>query len=294
MLLKGKPVADKIKSEILEAVNDCRTTGKDLPQIAILRVGNRPDDIAYESRVLKNCIELGIAAEVKQVDDKINMVNFMNVLNQLNEDPKTHGILIFRPLPEQLDMDLISRRIKPEKDIDCMSPVNAEKIFIGDKSGIPPCTPEAVIEILKYYKYELSGKNVAIVNRSMVLGKPLSMLFLNENSTVTICHSKTKDLPGVTAKSDIVVTGVGKSKFFGKEFFSKDSVIIDVGINLDAEEKLCGDVDFEEVAESVAAISPVPGGVGTVTSMILLNHVIKAMKLQQKYLEVYYADSRQG
>lgn len=282
MLLKGKPVADKIKSEILEAVNECRTIGKDLPKIAILRVGNRPDDIAYESRVLKNCTELGIVAEVKEVDDNIETVNFLNVLNYLNEDPKTHGILVFRPLPDQLDMELISRSIKPEKDIDCMSPVNAEKIFNGDKSGIPPCTPEAVIEILKYYQYELSGKNIAIVNRSMVLGKPLAMLFLNENSTVTICHSKTRDLPGVTAKADIVVTGAGKAKLFGKEFFTKDSIIVDVGINLDQDNKLCGDVDYEEVADSVAAISPVPGGVGTVTSMILLNHVIKAMKLQQK------------
>ncbi|MEL7655033.1 MAG: bifunctional 5,10-methylenetetrahydrofolate dehydrogenase/5,10-methenyltetrahydrofolate cyclohydrolase, partial [Bacillota bacterium] len=173
MLLKGKPVADKIKSEILETVNECRNSGKDLPKIAILRVGNRPDDIAYESRVLKNCTELGIEVEVKEVDHNVNMVNFMKVLDALNEDPKIHGILIFRPLPEQLDTDLISRSIKPEKDIDCMSPVNAEKIFVGDKSGIPPCTPEAVIEILKYYQYELSGKNVAIVNRSMVLGKPL-------------------------------------------------------------------------------------------------------------------------
>ncbi len=284
MLLKGKPVADKIKSEILDAVNECRNSGKDLPKLAILRVGKRPDDVAYESRVLKNCTELGIEAEVKEVDNNINMVDFLEALKQLNEDPKTNGILIFRPLPNQLDMDIISRTIKQEKDIDCMSPVNAEKIFVGDKSGIPPCTPEAVIEILKFYQYELNGKNVAIVNRSMVLGKPLSMLFLNENSTVTICHSKTKDLPDVTSKADIVVTGAGKAKFFDKKYFSKDSIIVDVGINVDADNKLCGDVDFEEVYESVAAISPVPGGVGTVTSMILLNHVIKAMKLQQKLL----------
>ena len=281
MLLKGKPVADKIKSEILDAVNGCRNSGKDLPKLAILRVGNRADDIAYESRVLKNCTELGMEAEVKQVDNNISMTDFLEVLKQLNEDQKTHGILIFRPLPNQLDMELISRSIKPEKDIDCMSPVNAEKVFVGDKSGIPPCTPEAVIEILKFYQYELSGKNVAIVNRSMVLGKPLSMLFLNENSTVTICHSKTKDLSGVTLKADIVVTGAGKAKFFNEKFFSKESIIVDVGINLDADNKLCGDVDFEDVFESVASISPVPGGVGTVTSMILLNHVIKAMQLQQ-------------
>ncbi len=281
MLLKGKPVADKIKKDIIDAVCECKDSGKNLPKIAILRAGNRPDDIAYESRVLKNCTELGILSKVIEVDDNVNMVNFMKALNNLNEDPKVHGILIFRPLPDQLDMDMISRSIKPEKDIDCMSPVNAEKIFVGDKSGIAPCTPEAVIEILKYYQYDLTGKNVVIVNRSMVLGKPLSMLFLNENSTVTICHSKTKNLPEVTSKADIVVTGVGKAKFLGKEYFTKDSVIVDVGINMDDNNHLCGDVNFEEVSESALAISPVPGGVGTVTSMILLNHVIQAMKLQQ-------------
>ncbi len=281
MLLKGKPVADKIRSEISDAVRRCEDSGRDLPKIAILRVGNRPDDVAYESRVLKNCAELGITAEVKELDSSIDTEGFLKVLEECNEDAKTHGILIFRPLPDQLDTDLISRRIRPDKDIDCMSPTNMEKVFFGDRSGIAPCTPEAVIEILKFYQNELNGKNVAIVNRSMVLGKPLSMLFLNENATVTICHSKTRDLPGVTSKADIVVTGVGRARFFDRKFFSRDSIIVDVGINMDEENKLCGDVDFDDVAEFAASISPVPGGVGTVTSMILLRHVIEAMELQQ-------------
>lgn len=280
MLLKGKPVADQIRTEIRDAVEACRQSGRALPKLAILRAGNRPDDIAYENRVLKNCGELGILAEVVGVDDNIDMVNFIDKLHQLNEDQNIHGILIFRPLPKQLDMDVVCRTIKPEKDIDCMSPVNAEKVFLGDKSGIAPCTPEAVIEILKFYDYDLEGKNVAVVNRSMVLGKPLAMLFLNENSTVTLCHSKTKNLPEVTSKADIVVTGAGKAKFFGKQYFSSDSVIVDVGINTDEEGNLCGDVDFDQVGESVRAISPVPGGVGTVTSMILLKHVIRAMEQQ--------------
>lgn len=279
MLLKGKPVADKIKEEIVKTVEDCKASGRGLPKLAILRAGERPDDIAYESRVLKNCAELGIEAEVTVVDDNIDMVKFVEALNRLNNDPEIHGILVFRPLPEQLDMETVSRSIRPDKDIDCMSPVNAEKIFTGDPDGIPPCTPEAVIEILKYYGYDLAGKNVAIVNRSMVLGRPLSMLFLAENATVTICHSKTRNLPGITAGADIVVTGAGKAKFFGKEYFAENSVIIDVGINMD-NGNLCGDVDFEAVSDSVAAITPVPGGVGTVTSMLLLSHVIKAMKLQ--------------
>jgi methylenetetrahydrofolate dehydrogenase (NADP+)/methenyltetrahydrofolate cyclohydrolase len=230
--------------------------------------------------VLKNCSELGIEVEVTAVDGDISMADFINVLSRLNEDKGIHGILIFRPLPGQLDQEAVSRAILPEKDIDCMSPFNAEKIFTGDQSGIPPCTPEAVIEMLKYYGYDLTGKNVAIVNRSMVLGRPLAMLFLAENATVTICHSRTKNLPGITGSADIVVTGAGKARFFGKEYFSKDSVIIDVGINMD-NGALCGDVDFEAVEEYAAAISPVPGGVGTVTSMILLSHVVKAMKQQQ-------------
>lgn len=278
MLLKGKPVADKIKEDIIKAVEDCRNSGGCLPKLAVLRVGERADDLAYESRILRNCDELRIEAESVLVDNNIDMVDLLEILRKLNEDPKIHGILVLRPLPPQLDADVISRAIRPEKDIDCMSPVNAEKIFSGDKSGIPPCTPEAVIEILKYYQYELNGKNVAVVNRSMVLGRPLAMLFLAENATVTICHSKTKDLRQVASTADIVVTGVGKGRFFGKDYFNPDSVVIDVGINME-DGKLCGDVDFDEVSESVAAITPVPGGVGTVTSMILLLHVIKAMKL---------------
>lgn len=281
MLLKGKPVVDRMKEDILQTVMDCKIAGKNLPRLAILRVGERPDDIAYESRILKNCDSVGIQVEVVQVDYQIDQINFLEVLDKLNKDSDIHGILIFRPLPEQLDIEQISQAIKPEKDIDCMSPVNTEKVFKGDISGILPCTPEAVIEILKYYQYELSGKNVVIVNRSMVLGRPLAMLFLQENATVTICHSKTIDLPGITAKADIVVTGVGKAKFFKPQYFSEKSIVIDVGINFE-DGNICGDVDISLVSDGVAAITPVPGGVGTVTSMILLNNVIKAMKLQAK------------
>lgn len=277
MLLKGKPVADQIRDNIQSVVETCRKNGDRLPKLAILRVGERADDIAYEERVLKNCQAVGIESEVRAVDNNINMVNFMEVLEDLNQDPNIHGILIFRPLPSQLDAEAISRAIRPEKDIDCMNPINIQKVFLGDRSGIAPCTPEAVIEILKYYGYELTGKHVVIVNRSLVLGKPLSMLFLAENSTVTVCHSKTKNLPALAASADIVVTGIGKAKAFDLNYFTEQSVVIDVGINFE-DGKLCGDVDFESVSEHVAAITPVPGGVGTVTSMILLNHVIKAMK----------------
>lgn len=280
MLLKGKPVAAKIRDDILFAVNERRKSGLKLPKVAILRSGERQEDIAYENRVVKNCNSVGIEVSTIKVSRDIDMNKFSDILMGLNQDPEIHGILIFRPLPKQLDLDEISRLIKPEKDIDCMSPINTQKVFEGDDSGILPCTPEAVIEILKYYNYQLKGKNVAIVNRSMVLGKPLSMLFLLENATVTICHSKTESLSDITSKADIVVTGAGKVNFFGPEYFSLQSTVIDVGINYE-DGALCGDVDFDEVSDKVDAITPVPGGVGTVTSMILLSHVIRAMKLQE-------------
>ena len=280
MLLKGKPVADKIRADIIHAAEEYKKTGE-TPKIAILRVGAREDDIAYEERVLKNCRAVGIETEVVALDLNIDMESLTKEIKRLNEDVNTHGILIFRPLPAHLDTEEISRIIDPRKDIDCMSPVNIEKVFTGDSNGIAPCTPEAVIEILKFYDYDLQGKNVTIVNRSMVLGKPLAMLFLAENATVTICHSKTKELKEVTKRADIVVTGVGRGKFFGPDYFTEGSVVVDVGINFE-DGKLCGDVDFDIVSDQVSAISPVPGGVGTVTSMILLSHVIKAMVLQKK------------
>ncbi len=277
MKLNGKPVADKIRDSIINIVDECKKNGKSLPRLAIIRTGNRADDIYYEQRVLKNCQEADIESEVIVLDNNVNMESFMATLKSLNQDPKIHGILIFRPLPAQLDIDIISQTIQPEKDIDCMNPINMQKLFIGDASGIAPCTPEAVIEILKYYGYDLKGKHVVIVNRSLVLGKPLAMLLLAEDSTVTICHSKTKNLSEIMAGADIVVTGVGKAKAFNSAYFTDQSVVIDVGINFE-NGKLCGDVDYDSVSEHVTSITPVPGGVGTVTSMILLNHVIESMK----------------
>ncbi len=280
MLLKGKPAADEIRDDILRSVEECRLSGMPLPSLAILRVGNRPDDIAYENRIIKNCTKLGIQADVTALDENVNTGKVINALNELNKDSSVHGILVFRPLTKDIDDEAVRTAILPEKDIDCMSPVNLAKVFEGCERVLPPCTPEAVICILKHYGYGLSGKNVAIVNRSMVLGKPLSMLFLRENATVTMCHSRTRDLPEVTSGADIVVSGIGRGRFFGPEYFSSKSVVVDAGINVDNDNKLCGDVCFDEVSEMVSAITPVPGGVGTVTSMLLLQHVVRAMKQQ--------------
>lgn len=279
MLLKGKPVADKIKEEIIGVVEERKASGQDAPKISLIRVGDREDDVAYENRVLKNCANLGLDSQVIELAiEGTTTEDIIKTLEDLNEDPSVSGIMIFRPLPKQFDMDAISKAVKAEKDIDSMSPVNLAKVVSGDKTALAPCTPEAVVEILKHYFDDLTGMNVVIVNRSLVLGKPLAMLLLDENATVTLCHSRTKDIATLTKEADVVVTGIGRGKFFGPEYFSKDNIVVDVGINF-VDGAMCGDVDFDQVEGQVKAISPVPGGVGTVTSMVLLRNAIKGMKL---------------
>ncbi len=274
-LLKGKPVADRIKAEIKEKVSACGEKGI-VPKLAILRVGSHAEDIAYEERVLKNCIACDILAEVKECLADITTEAFLKLLDGYNRDEAVHGILIFRPLPPGIDQEAVSLAVAVEKDADCMNPQNLNKLFLGNTKGILPCTPEAVRELLLHYVGDLVGKNIVIVNRSLVLGKPLAMLLLEENATITICHSKTKDLSEITKKADIVVTGVGRAGFFGKDYFGPHSVVIDVGIN-EKEGGITGDVDMEDVSGLITGISPVPGGVGAVTSMLLLRNVLSGI-----------------
>lgn len=277
-VLKGKPVVEEMKRQMKQQVEVYQTKGI-CPKMAIVRVGRREDDIAYERSIIKKCDSVGIQAEVYETDASITMEEFTDLLKQVNADDRIHGILVFRPLPQQLNIDVIKNMVDPMKDIDCMNPINLQKIFEGDSTGFSPCTPEAVIEILKFYNIPIKGAKAVIVNRSMVLGKPLAMMLLKENATVKVCHSKTKNLEDEVSQGDIVVTGAGKAKYFGKSYFNSDAAIIDVGINyLDG--KMCGDVNYDQAAEGVFAITPVPGGVGTVTSTILLRHVLEAVSYQ--------------
>lgn len=276
-ILKGAPVAKAIKEKIIAEAETLKQRNI-IPTLGIIRMGNRADDISYEKGVIKNCESVGIQARVFEVSADTPMDEFVQLIKKVNEDHTVHGILMFRPLPDHIDYEIIKELIDPKKDVDCMHPLNLEKVFEGDIDGFVPCTPKAVIEVLKHYNVPLVGANVAIINRSMVVGRPLSMMFLGESSTVTICHSKTKDLPKLTAKNDIVVAAVGKARMLGKDYFSENSIVIDVGINDAGEGKICGDVDYDNVVENVKAITPVPGGVGSVTSAILLRHVIMACK----------------
>jgi methylenetetrahydrofolate dehydrogenase (NADP+)/methenyltetrahydrofolate cyclohydrolase len=190
-----------------------------------------------------------------------------------------NGIIVMRPMPKQISEEVIKYILAPEKDIDCFSPVNAGKVMAGDLTGFPPATPQAVMEILRFYDIPMKGKEAVIIGRSMVVGKPNAMLLLNENATVTICHSKTQDLPGVCRRADILVAAIGKAKMITANYIKPGAVVMDVGINVE-NDKLYGDVDTEAAKEVAGAITPVPGGVGTVTTRVLLKHVVKATKLQ--------------
>lgn len=278
-IIKGKPVGDALSDQLKL---ECEALVKDgiQPKLAILRVGAKPNDLSYEKGALKKCETIGIQTEVTELPEGTTQDEYIAALEKLNNDASVNGILTFRPLPEGIDEEVIKNVIAAEKDVDCFSPLNTAKLMEGDKSGFPPCTPTAVVEILKHYDVELNGANVAVLGRSMVVGKPAAMLLLNENATVTICHSRTKNLEKVTSQADILVAAVGRAKMIKENSVKEGAVVIDVGINVDENGNLCGDVDTASVQDKVSMITPVPAGVGSVTTSILAKHVVKACKNQ--------------
>lgn len=277
IILSAKPVVQAMKSQLQEEVSQLKAAGV-TPTLGIIRVGDRPDDVYYENSIIKNCQSVGIEAKTYTLDLEIEVEAFTKVLRQVNEDSSVHGILIFRPLPKQLDENVIKYIIDPNKDIDCMSPLNMAKVFEGDMKGLVPCTPAAVMETLKHYEVKLQGTNVVIMGRSLVVGKPLSMMLLQENATVTICHSKTKDMQEISKQADIIVAAMGKANLVDENYVTENSVVIDVGINDAGDGKICGDVNYDAVVNKVRSITPVPGGVGSITTAILLKHVVMACK----------------
>ncbi|HBH1621349.1 TPA: bifunctional 5,10-methylene-tetrahydrofolate dehydrogenase/5,10-methylene-tetrahydrofolate cyclohydrolase [Clostridioides difficile] len=278
-IIKGKSVADKISEELIKEVDLLIKEGIN-PKLTIVRVGARSDDLSYERGALKRCQNIGITTEVLELAEDITQEEYIDVLKRVNDDKNVNGILCFRPLPKHLNEEVIKYVIAPEKDVDCFSPINSAKVMEGDKSGFPPCTPTAVVEILKHYNVDLKGSKVTVLGRSMVVGKPVSMLLLSEHATVTICHSKTKNLSGVAAEADVLIAAIGRAKMVDESFVKDGAVVIDVGINVDEEGNLCGDVDTNAVLDKVSMITPVPAGVGSVTTSILAKHVVKACKLQ--------------
>jgi len=279
-ILKGQFPVAQLK-EWMRQETETLKAGGIVPSMGIIRVGSSPDDIAYENNIIKNCKDVGIQVQVFQTGQNTSPDAFLDLVRDVNHRSDIHGILIFRPLPEPFPIDSVKCLIQPEKDIDCIHPENLLKIFEGKTDGFAPCTPEAVIELLKYYQISLQGAHVVVINRSMVVGKPLAMMLLREGATVTVCHSKTENLQEMTSRADIVITAVGKPKIFGAEYFHDRTTVIDVGINYTEDGKICGDVNYEEIYGKVQRITPVPGGVGGLTTAILLKHVIEACKRQQ-------------
>jgi methylenetetrahydrofolate dehydrogenase (NADP+)/methenyltetrahydrofolate cyclohydrolase len=275
IIMKGSEVAAAMKEELLREVEKLAQKGI-VPQLGIVRVGARPDDLAYERGAVKRMEAVGIRCKVIELPELINQEEFEKEFSAVNSDPDIHGILLFRPLPKQLNEDPVRSMINPKKDVDCMSPVNMAKVFAGDESGFAPCTPEAVMEVLAHFAIDLKGKRVTVVGRSMVVGKPLSMLLLKKNATVTICHTRTVDLGATCRNAEILIAAAGKANMITADFVSENSIVVDVGINVGSDGKLCGDVDFEAVAPKSSYITPVPGGVGTVTSSVLAKHVVRA------------------
>ncbi|HQK54500.1 MAG TPA: bifunctional 5,10-methylenetetrahydrofolate dehydrogenase/5,10-methenyltetrahydrofolate cyclohydrolase [Sedimentibacter sp.] len=281
ILLKGKPVADSIVARVKDEAEELRRNNI-IPKLKIIRVGEREDDLAYERAAVKRMKSANIDCEVLALPLNIDKETFEDEIKNVVNDNSVHGILVFRPLPKQLNEKDIRFIINPEKDIDCLNPINAAKILEGDESGFPPCTARAAMEILKYYNIDISGKEATVIGRSMVVGKPLSMMLLKENSTVTICHSKTENLPQVAKRADILIAAIGKSKMITKENIKENSTVIDVGINADDEGNITGDVNTEDCIEKAAFITPVPAGVGSVTTAVLADHVVKACRLLNK------------
>lgn len=274
-LLLGKEVSAAISERVLEKSEQLKKQGI-VPTLGIIRVGAREDDLSYERGALKRCDMLGIAVKKFVLPEDVKQEELMNVITQVNNDADIHGVLIFRPLPKHLDEAAVIDALKPEKDVDGITRGSMYGVFAGEKVGYPPCTAQACIEILDHYKIDCTGKNIVVIGRSLVVGKPLSMMLLKKNATVTICHTKTKDMPSIARKADILIVAAGKAGVVTKDFVSEGQIVIDVGINVNAEGKLCGDVDYENAASVVKAITPVPGGVGAVTTSVLAAHIVEA------------------
>jgi len=273
IILDGKKPAAALKEKQRKSAAELKVKGI-IPTLAIIRVGERPEDISYEKSAVKRCESVGVTVKVFALPAGVKQEELLAAIDQVNRDAGIHGVLLFRPLPGHIDADLIRNALSMEKDIDGIGDMALAGVFTGKSRGFAPCTAGACLEILDYYGYSLKGKRVTVVGRSLVIGRPIAMMLLARDATVTICHTRTVDLPAVCRSADIVVAAAGKAGVVGKGCFTPGQVIIDVGVNFDGNGKMRGDVDFQEAEPIVAAITPVPGGVGAMTSSVLAGHVI--------------------
>lgn len=275
-ILKGAPVAEALTARTAELSAALREKGV-TPTLAILRVGERPEDLSYERGALKRCAAAGVEVRSVVLPPDVSQGALMQTLEVLDRDDAVHGILMMRPLPAPLDNEAARRALPPAKDVDGVTDGSLAGVFTGSGEGFAPCTAQAVVELLKFYGVPLKGAHAVVAGRSLVVGRPAAMLLMAEGATVTICHSGTKDLAAQTRRGDIVVAAIGKMGFLGAEHFGPRATVVDVGIHMDPTiGKLRGDVRFDEAEPVVSAITPVPGGLGAVTTAVLVSHVAQA------------------
>ena len=272
---KGAPVAEALNARAIAQVEALGARGIH-PTLAIIRVGERPDDLSYERGAMKRCEKLGVQVRRFLLPQQASQAQLMEAIAQVNGDPGIHGCLLLRPLPPQMDEEAARRALSPAKDVDGITDGSLAGVFTGSGEGYPPCTAQACIEILDHYGYSLQGKRAVVVGRSLVVGKPVAMLLLARHATVTICHSRTQDLPGICRGADLVIAAAGKPRMLTQAYFAPGQVVLDVGIHVLEDGSMCGDVDDEAAQQLAAAVTPVPGGVGTVTTSVLAAQVVAA------------------
>ncbi|HIS30538.1 MAG TPA: bifunctional 5,10-methylenetetrahydrofolate dehydrogenase/5,10-methenyltetrahydrofolate cyclohydrolase [Candidatus Limivivens intestinipullorum] len=273
--LLGKEVTAALNERIKAQAEELKAKGV-VPTLGIIRVGENESDISYERGATKRCETLGVEYKTILLPADVSQEELLKVIDQVNKDASIHGVLLFRPLPRHLDSDVIENALDPAKDVDCMTDGSMSGVFTGKNVGFPPCTPQACMEILDHYGIDCTGKKAVVIGRSLVVGKPAAMMLLKKNATVTICHTRTVDMPSVVKEADIVIVAAGRAGVVDGSYLAPGQVVIDVGINVNEEGKLCGDVKFDEAEPIVEAITPVPGGVGSVTTSVLVGHVVEA------------------
>ena len=279
-ILKGAAVTAALNQSLIERTTALKEKGI-LPTLAIVRVGERGDDISYEKGAIKRCEKIGVGVKQFLLPADALEQALLAVIDEINADPAIHGCLLFRPLPKHMDEERVRRALAPQKDVDGITDGSLAGVFSGSGEGYPPCTAQACMEILDHYGCSLQGKKAVIIGRSLVVGKPAAMLLLQKNATVTICHTRTADMPALCREAEVLIVAAGKAGVVGKDYLSPGQVVIDVGIHVLEDGRLTGDVKFDEAEPIVEAITPVPGGVGTVTTSVLVKHVVEAAEKAQ-------------
>lgn len=279
-VLKGKEVVAQLNDEVKQRSEKLQAQGIQ-PELAVVRLGERPDDLAYERGLTKRAGKTGVLVKSCVYPEDLTQEELLKELDALNQDPSVHGILIFRPLPKTIDDNAVRAALAPEKDVDGITDASQAGVYTGSGKGFAPCTAEACIRLLKHFEIPMEGKRAVVIGRSQVIGKPVSLLLLSQNATVTICHSRTRNLPEICQNADIIVAAAGHPGTVTRDCLRSGQTLVDVAVNVGADGKMCGDADYDAALEIADAVTPVPGGVGTVTSTVLMDHVVTAAESTQ-------------